>query len=305
MPPVPVFIRPQIAQPNPQMVAAHFQQQQMLQQQQMENFQRFQLMQQQQAIAQQQAMAAQQRFPSGDEAASLAINGQQQMPPPNGIPNPSLNGRPPLTKRHSSSQNTNSMPPPSQPRQSLSPTNSIHPSQQLPINGQSPLMVNGMILPTNKNGFNQLSQPLESAAQQRIIQARASALAQAQQAAALQLPNGMAEQTNGDQVNGSVAAEHVELARLAQQAGFGANVQAFMEARNKARILSMAKFAAVHQQQQLQQQGQANGSSTNGNATPQPAYGSPALASNAQMQLKFPAHAAARLGASQAAQQRV
>ena len=303
MPPIPVFIRPQIVQPNPQMVAAHFQQQQILQQQQMENFQRFQMMQQQQAIAQQQAMAAQQRFPSGEDIANLAMNGQQQMPPPNGTPNPSLNGRPPLIKRQSSSQNTNSMPPPSQPRQSLSPTNSIHPSQQLPINGQSPLMLNGMMLPNTKNGFMQASQPLEPATQQRIIQARANALVHAQQAATHQLPNGMAEQANGDQANVSIAAEHAELSRLAQQSGFGANVQAFIEARNKARILSMAKFAAVQQQQQLQQQGQANGSSTNGNATPQPAYGSPALP-NAQMQLKLPAHAAARLGASQSAHQR-
>jgi len=300
MPPVPVFVRPQLVPPNPQLVAAHLQQQQLLQQQQMEQFQRFQLMQQQQAIAQQQAMAAQaqqvqQRVPFGD--GSPAVNGGQQMLPPNGVPNQPQNGRPPVVKRPSS-QNGASMPPPSQPRQSLSPSNSMHPNQQLPLNGQSPQMVNGMMLPNGKNGFPQPGQSLDPAMQQRILQARAVALAQ-QQAAVQQLPNGMGEQMNGDQTNGGMTAEQLELARLSQQAGFGTNIQAFVEARNKARIMNMAKMA--QQQQQLQLQGQANGNVSNGNGTPQPGYGSPGV-SNGQLQLKFPPHAAARPGASESQQ---
>ena len=173
-------------------------------------------------------------------------------------------------------------------------------------------MVNGMIPQNGKNGFMQPGQPVDPVIQQRLLQARAQAIAQAQQAAVHQLPSGMIEQQmNGEQANGGVTAEHLELARLAQQAGFGGNLQAFLEARSKARLLSIAKMTAAQQQQALGQQGQANGNvpngngtgDGNGNGTPQSPFASPAML-NGQLQLKFPAHAAARLGAAQQ-QQRV
>jgi len=179
------------------------------------------------------------------------------------------------------------------------------------MNGQSPQMVNGMIQANGKNGFAQPTQSIDPVLQQRILQARAAQhLAQTQQAALYQLPNGMGEQMNGDGANGAVFAEQAEIVRLAAQAGFGTNFQAFMEARNKARIMGMARMTAQQQQQQVQQQAQANGNGNsngngngNGNATPQPSYGSPSI-QNGQMQLKLPPHATARLNSSQAQQQR-
>ena len=332
MPQLPMFTRSQLVPPNPHLTAAHLQQQQLLQQQQMEQFQRFQAIQQQTAMAQQQALAAaqaqqiqqiQQRMPLGDESSSPAINGSQQMPAPNGGPAQIHTGRPLITKRPSS-HNGGAMAPPNQPRQSLSPTNSLHPSQQLPMNDHSPQMVNSMMIANVKNGFLPNGQQLDPA-QQRALQAKVALLNQTRQAAVHQLPTGMGGLMNGDQMSGVNPAEQIELLRAAQQAGFGQNVQAFLEARNKARAMTMKMSVAQQQQHQHQQQQQAQqqhlamqqfqaqqqqvqanvtSSNNNGNGNSQQSYGSPALPAG-QLQLKFPLHAAARLNASQAAQQRV
>ena len=95
-------------------------------------------------------------------------------------------------------------------------------------------------------------------------------------------------------------AQVLEITRLAQSAGFGNNVQAFLEARNKAKMLQLQAqaqqnaggggggggAAAAAGGQTPQNQGRGGG-------TPQPGYNSP---SQAQMQLKLPAHAVKRLG---------
>nr|XP_031864462.1 uncharacterized protein CI109_000376 [Kwoniella shandongensis]KAA5531534.1 hypothetical protein CI109_000376 [Kwoniella shandongensis] len=336
LPPTPVFVRPQVVPPNPQLVAAHLQQQQLLQQQQqMEQFQRFQLLAQQQALVAQQQQAAmaqaqaqaqgmpnqsqvQQRVTSADGSANGAagspvVNGQQlqqQMPPPNSLPNQAQNGRPPVSKRPSQTGQT--MGPPVQARPSLSPTNSLHPAQQAALakNGQSPQLVNGMMLPNGKtfiqnggaNGAGtpqQQVQQLDPQVQQRIMAARLAA--QAQQ----QLPQ---QPTNLDSLNPEQLAE---LTRVAQQAGFGDNIQGFIDARNKATLLRMAKLAQQQQAQQVAQQQQAAAQAQaqqqqqqqqqagNGGAPGpgQPGFSSPALPTGS-LQLKLPPHAAARLGAA-------
>lgn len=149
--------------------------------------------------------------------------------------------------------------------------------------------------------------------QQRIAAARAQMLAQQQaQVAAAGQEVSLDAQTD---------AQRRELFQLAQQNGFGTNIQGFLEARNRARLLSMAKLAAAQQAQlQAQQQhaqaqaqvhqvgvGQlpmqngtngialANGVGVNGVAVPQQnGFPSPGMTTS-QLQLKLPAHAAARL----------
>ncbi|WVQ65343.1 uncharacterized protein L199_003519 [Kwoniella botswanensis] len=306
LPPTPVFVRPQI-QNNPQLVAVQLQQQQqqmMQQQQQMENFQRLQMIAQAQAFqAQQQQLAqaaaqgqnlpqgqnvpSQPRAPSADAAsvASPVVNGQS-MPPPNG------NGRPQNVKRQST--NAQMAPPASTQHRpnasaSASPTNSTHPN---PANG-SPQIINGTV-PNNTNGngkpftnspvvngngnVNANGNVIDPVIQQRILAARAIA-AQAQQ----QLPPQLnLENMTQDQL--------AEISRMAQQAGYGDNVQGFVELRNKTFLLKMARMAQQQQQQQLaqvNQQQQAN----------QQQQQSPALPTGG-LNLKLPAHAAARLGAA-------
>lgn len=284
MPPTPIFNRPTIVPPNPQIVA-QMQQQQMMQQQQIEQFQRYQMMAQQQAMAQQQhnaALAAQQNgaAPNGagtPAAGAPAVNG---MPPPAG-------GRPPM-KRPSSAQNGNvangNMPPP-QGRPNISPTNAMHVQQ-------SPQMVNGVPIPVQgqqkpfipQQGANLAN--LDPAIQQRIRQMHAQQV----------------------QANGAAGQEEPteELARLANQAGYGTNIQGFIDARNRAMIITAAKQQQQQlqqqaaQQQQQQQQAQ-NGTPPVGMQPGQAGFQSPQMP-NAAMQLKLPAHAAARLGAVTAAQ---
>jgi len=291
MPPTPIFNRPTIVPPNPQIVA-QMQQQQMMQQQQIEQFQRYQMMAQQQAMAQQQhnaAMAAQQR---GGDANGAAPNGASApvagAPVVNGMPPPA--GRPPM-KRPPSAQNGNvangNMPPP-QGRPNISPTNAMHVQQ-------SPQMINGVPIPVQgqqkpfipQQGANLAN--LDPAIQQRIRQMHAQQV----------------------QANGAAGQEEPteELARLAQQAGYGTNIQGFIDARNRAMIITAAK----QQQQQLQQQAaqqQQQQQAQNGtppvamqmpNAGAAPGFQSPQIP-NGAMQLKLPAHAAARLGAVAAAQ---
>ncbi|WRT68052.1 uncharacterized protein IL334_005027 [Kwoniella shivajii] len=324
LPPTPVFVRPQIVPPNPQIIAAHLQQQQLLQQQQqMEQFQRYQLLAQQQAlVAQQQQVAmaqaaaqgqgqgqaptqgvpTQQRAPSADgsSVASPVVNGQSQQPLP----------RPQNVKRPS---NSGQMPPPQQ-RPSVSPTNSIHPNPQQ-MNG-SPQLVNGVV---NGKGFNNspvvngngnISLPngatMDPAMQQRLLAARAMAAAQ-QLPLQLNLENMTPEQLS-------------ELTRSAQSSGFGENLQGFIDHKNKQALLRMARMAQQQQQQQVQAQQQqqqqqqqqaqqqqqqqsqvaAQAPVQNGqNAVPNGNNGnsSPALPSGG-LNLKLPPHAAARLGAS-------
>ena len=317
MPLSPVFIRPQLQPPNPQ-VMAQLQQQQFIQQQQMEHFQRYQMMAQQQALAaQQQAALAQaqvqaqaaaqaqaqqnalaQRAASSDGAAgSPSVN---EFAPTNGLPaKPAINRRTSQIGQNVANGSNGTQPNPSR-RASVSPTNSLHKQ----FNG-SPQMMNGMMVPPGTKGNFVLPQQgtnghhLDAQMQQRILAARAIAAQQAQNAAQAQI-NGVTEDgdTGSPAPNIQITAEHIELARLAQQAGFGNNIAGFMEARNKARLLTLAKQQAA--------QGQANGnapspaSNGNGGGTPQSnnqgQFNSP---SPAQMQLKLPAHAAARLGAAQ------
>ncbi|WVR06584.1 hypothetical protein IAU60_003616 [Kwoniella sp. DSM 27419] len=356
LPPTPVFVRPQIVPPNPQVVAAHLQQQQLLQQQQqMEQFQRFQLLAQQQALQQQAAIAAQaqaqggvpnanqSRAASADgsangtaAAASPVINGTQ-VPPgmqaPNGVTGQAgPNGRPQVVKRPSQ-MGQSPMGPPSQlrPSASISPSNAAHGNPALngqaaqPVNGALPNgkhangAVNGVATPGATNGPGAVN--MTSAMQQSLL-ARAFA---AQQQAIPNLETMPAEQLH-------------ELQRLAGQAGYGDNIQTFLEARNKAAIIRMAKLAEhqqfrqvhhqqpqaqVHAQAQAQGQGQAlqnatvnatgqgqvpgagvqaQGQGANQTQGQQPQNGqqpfSPAMP-NGGLQLKLPAHAAARLGASQ------
>ncbi|WWC71031.1 uncharacterized protein I206_104984 [Kwoniella pini CBS 10737] len=321
LPPTPVFVRPQIQPPDPQLVAAHLQQQQLLaQQQQMEQFQRFQLLAQQQAlVAQQQqqrqqaAMAAaqggpqtqgqgqaatsaqgvpsQQRAPSADATsqASPIVNGQAMLPP---------NGRPANTKRVSTSGQM--APPQQRPSASLSPTNSIHPS----TNG-SPQLVNGVPAkqfngsPIVNGNVANANNGIDPALQQRILAARAmAAQAQVQAQQAQQGGNGVAlpAQLNLENMTPEQIAE---VGKLAAQNGFGDNLQGYVETSNKRFLLKMARMAQQQQAQQVQaqqaaaqqaqqQQQQQNG--TNGN-------GSPALPPGG-LNLKLPAHAAARLGAA-------
>lgn len=315
MPPTPVFVRPQNQQPNPQIV--QMQQQQMLQQQQIEHFQRYQIMAQQQAIAAQQQAAmqaqaqAQQAQAQAQQGQGHVANGAAGSPAMNGA-NGNLqlpantNGRPAVIKRPSS-QNGGSMPPPSQPRPSQSPTNPVHQS----LNGQSPQMVNAMLqaqAQAHANGkagnFNP-QQPIDPAMQQRLLAAR-NFVAQ-QQAAAAQ--HAQQQQNGHGGVNGMTGSDgqglqatnesHIELAKSAVAAGFGNNIQGFLEAKNKAKLLAMAKQASVQQAAQVAAQ-QQNGAQ---NGNPQQAGGqqgnfSPSLPSG-QLQLKLPPHAAARLGAAQ------
>lgn len=199
------------------------------------------------------------------------------------------------------------MPPPSQPRPSQSPTNPIHQS----LNGQSPQMVNAMLqaqAQAHANGkagnFNP-QQPIDPAMQQRLLAAR-NFVAQ-QQAAAAQ--HAQQQQNGHGGVNGMTGSDgqglqatnesHIELAKSAVAAGFGNNIQGFLEAKNKAKLLAMAKQASVQQAAQVAAQ-QQNGAQ---NGNPQQAGGqqgnfSPSLPSG-QLQLKLPPHAAARLGAAQ------
>ncbi|WWC88395.1 uncharacterized protein L201_003306 [Kwoniella dendrophila CBS 6074] len=316
LPPTPVFVRPQIVPPNPQLVAAHIQQQQLLQQQQqMEQFQRFQLLAQQQAMVAQQQQQQQQaalaqaaaqaqpgnqgipsqqqsRAPSADgsSVASPVVNVQQPMgpPPSNG------NNRPQNVKRASTS---GQMQPPSNPqRPSNSPTNPVHPNVQ-PNNG-SPQLVNGSV-PSNGKPFtnspitNGNANGMDPAMQQRLLAARAIASASQQQQ---QQPHPQLnlETMTPEQIN--------EISKLAQSSGFGENLQGYVEARNKQYLLKMARMNQQQTNQnggQVQQQ-QQNFTSANGNGnqtTNQPQNGSPSLPTGG-LNLKLPAHAAARLGAS-------
>lgn len=321
LPPTPIFNRPPVVQPNPHFLVAQAHQQQLMQQQQrhMEQFQQYQLLAQQQqqvAIQQQAALAAQQQqaaqqqsqglpVPNGQPQVNGAVsaapvaNGQQPMAPPNGTP-----GSRPAAKRPPSSNG--SMAPPNQPRPSLSPTNPMHPSQ-LP-NGQSPQMLNHVLLPNGKqmvqpNGGAPLTPAMQQMLAAKILQAQTA------QNAGMQLPNGEANGhfgangTAAPQPNGQVTQQ--QLLAIAQSHGFGNDIQAFLAAKQKAAQLANAKQAQLQQAQlaQLQAQQQlaqvangagqgtpGNGNAANGGAAPF----SPTMA-QAQMQLKLPAKAQARL----------
>jgi enhancer of polycomb-like protein len=124
--------------------------------------------------------------------------------------------------------------------------------------------------------------------QQRMAAARAHILAQQSQ-------NQQAEVS----LEAQTAEQRRELALLAQQNGFGNNIQAFIDARNRQRLISMAKLAAAQQAQaavagapvpvQITTPGVA------ANGAGQPAFGGSPGLTPAQLQLKLPPHAAARL----------
>jgi enhancer of polycomb-like protein len=301
LPPTPIFNRPQMVPPNPQVVA-QLQQQQMIQQQQIEQFQRYQIMAQQQAMAAQQQAAlaaAAQRVASGGEgtpssgANGLPVNGSAVASPAvNGMHPP--NGRPPLKRPLSQTgpgqqgpgANGNMAPPPARP--SLSPTNGMHAPNPQMVNG----MQNGQVqqqkpFPTPPNMAN-----LDPAIQQRLLQARAHQAAQAQAQAQAQVQAA----AGGGNVGTDNSAE--EIARLAQSAGF-TDVAEYVAARNRAKLLTAARQAQAQQQQyqaqqQAQQQQQQNGSPQVANAVAGAGFASPQLPGGG-LQLKLPPHAAARL----------
>lgn len=286
LPPPPKFIKPA---PTNQMVQY---QQQMLQQQQMEQLQRFQIMaQQQQALeqarlqqAQQQQFAAQAQAQAQPQAqANGTANGTPQMAPPNGVPQ---NGRPPIKRPNSAaSQAANS------------PTPAVNAQQQQQLMaaavGQQPQVVNGSVMLPNGKPFvpgpgGAPGIPTPAGAldpqiqQQRLAAARVLAAQQAQQAGDVNLDNMTAEQRR-------------ELLQLAQQNGFGTNVQAYITLKRnmnmKQLALQQAQAAAAANQVQISSPGTPT---ANGQNFPSPVIPSPAMTPS-QLQLKLPPHAAARL----------
>lgn len=340
---------PQI-QPQPQ-------QQQQLQQQQQQ-----QLQQLQQQLPGPTPNQPHPRAPSDASVnghGSPAVGNPMLPPQSNNMPNmgAQAHGRPPVAKRPSSQNgnhvnvNVNGQPmsnvplaPGGQQRPSVSPTYSMQGAPQINGNGnpnQSPQMVNGAIPPNGKP---------HDPAMQRMLAARMAQNMQQQQQQQQQMPMGEDGQMTMQQLplqpqmqhqqqqqqqqvpqpitNGSInlagmtPEQHLAIANLAEKAGFRDNIAGFLDARNKASMLKMARAQqeqqaqtlaaqrARSQQQQQQQQQQAtpgpapapasaNGSSNgngNGNGSTPNAKASPNLPSG-QLNLKLPAHAAARLGA--------
>lgn len=332
---------PQI-QPQPQ------QQQQLLQQQQ-------QLQQLQQQMPGPTPNQPHPRAPSDASInghGSPAVGNPMLPPQSNSMPNMGVqaHGRPPVAKRPSSQNGNhpnvtvNGQPMPNVPlgpggqqRPSVSPTYSMQGAPQINGNGnpnQSPQMVNGAIPPNGK--------PHDPAMQRMLAARMAQNMQQQQQQQHQQMPMGEDGQIQMQQLplqpqmqhpqqqqqvpqpitNGSISLagmtpeQHQAIATLAEKAGFRDNIAGFLDARNKASMLKMARAQqeqqaqtlaaqrARSQQQQQQQQANpvpapasANGSSNgNGNGSTPNANASPNLPSG-QLNLKLPPHAAARLGA--------
>jgi hypothetical protein len=269
----------------------------------------------------------QQRAPSdtSNGHASPAVNqgqGQGMLPPQS----TGQNGRPPVIKRPSSQNGNHSnggLPnvaiaqaqAQGQVRPSGSPTYNMQQGQQM---SGSPQIPAGMMLPNGKPVIGPNGQMDPN--MQRMLAARLHQQQQQQQ---------HQDGSNPPQVNSApslgLAAvaqmtpeQQQQIAQLAAKGGFGDNIGAFLEQRNKAKQLAQANKLRNEQQaalaaQQAQAQGQAtpagnqrqasNGSNNgngNGNGTPapDPSFNSPQLPSG-QLNLKLPAHATKRLGNNQ------
>jgi hypothetical protein len=272
-----------------------------------------------------QMQQAQQRAPSdtSNGHASPAVNqgqGQGMLPPQS----TGQNGRPPVIKRPSSQNGNHSnggLPnvataqaqAQGQVRPSGSPTYNMQQGQQM---SGSPQIPAGMMLPNGKPVIGPNGQMDPN--MQRMLAARLHQQQQQQQ---------HQDGSNPPQVNSApslgLAAvaqmtpeQQQQIAQLAAKGGFGDNIGAFLEQRNKAKQLAQANKLRNEQQaalaaQQAQAQGQAtpagnqrqasNGSNNgNGNGTPapDPSFNSPQLPSG-QLNLKLPAHATKRLGNNQ------
>ena len=272
-----------------------------------------------------QMQQGQQRAPSdtSNGHASPAVNqgqGQGMLPPQS----TGQNGRPPVIKRPSSQNGNHSnggLPnvaiaqaqAQGQVRPSGSPTYNMQQGQQM---SGSPQIPAGMMLPNGKPVIGPNGQMDPN--MQRMLAARLHQQQQQQQ---------HQDGSNPPQLNSApslgLAAvaqmtpeQQQQIAQLAAKGGFGDNIGAFLEQRNKAKQLAQANKLRNEQQaalaaQQAQAQGQAtpagnqrqasNGSNNgNGNGTPapDPSFNSPQLPSG-QLNLKLPAHATKRLGNNQ------
>ena len=192
----------------------------------------------------------------------------------------------------------------------------------------SPQMPNGMMLPNGKPIIGQNGQMDPN--MQRLLAARLHQQQQQQQQQQHQDGSNPGPQMNSAPSIGLATVAQMspeqqqQVAQLAAKGGFGDNIGAFLEHRNKAKQLAQANKLRNEQQaalaaQQQQGQGQAqgtpagnqrqasNGSNNgngnangNGNGTPAPEsnFASPQLPSG-QLNLKLPAHATKRLGNNQ------
>lgn len=331
LPPLPTFNRPDVPVINPmvqqqmladqhaarlQAVAAQYalqQQQQQAYQQQLATQNQHQQQQQQQIQGHPQQQQQQMRAPSDGSVGhgSPAVNGQGMLPP-------QTNGRPPISKRPSSQNGTHAngqahaqgsqglqnvaiaQGQGQQGRPALSPT---YPMQ---MNGSPQLLPNGKPL-IGPNG--QMDQNM-----QRILAARLAQQQQQRQQSGAEDGSGQNPNpapgpgitaANAQQVLAQMTPEQAQqITALADKGGFGGNIAAFLEHRNKAQQLQKKQQAAVLQAQaqaqaQAQSTGAGNGSqrqpSNGSNSDKGENFASPQLPSGS-LNLKLPAHATARLG---------
>jgi len=273
-----------------------------------------------------QMQQGQQRAPSdtSNGHASPAVNqgqGQGMLPPQSN----GQNGRPPVIKRPSS-QNGNhangGLPnvaiaqaqAQGQVRPSVSPTYNMQPGQQM---SGSPQLPAGMMLPNGKPVIGPNGQMDPN--MQRMLAARLHQQQQQQQQQQHQDGSAPVQLNSAPSIGLATVAsmtpeQQQQIAHLAAKGGFGENIGAFLEHRNKAKQLAQANKLRIEQQaalaaQQAQAQGQATAAgnqrqpsngSNNGNGTPapDPSFNSPQLPSG-QLNLKLPAHATKRLGNNQ------
>jgi enhancer of polycomb-like protein len=330
LPRPPKFIKP--APANPQMMAySQLMQQQhqieqiqrinmMAQAQQQQQLEQARLQQQQQQQQQQAALAAQAQAQAQAHAQAQAVQAVQATANaaangvstpgsavPNGVANGVPNGRPqpkrsPTDVQGSPAQSVQTPgAAPSTPQQVQTPQQQQLAAALAANGGQlSPQIMNGAAngkpFAVGPGGIPGVPTPAGAVDpqlhQQRLTAARAAMLQQAQQ--------------QQNELENATPEQRRELAQLAQQNGFGGNVQGFIEARNRARLISFQKLAqaqaTIHAQTQgaqhiQMQQGQIPvpmqpinvGNVVQPNGFPSPG----AMAS--QLQLKLPPHAQARL----------
>lgn len=308
LPPLPVFIRPDVQPLNPaiqqqllaqqhaerlQAVAAQYAQQQQQQQvyQQQLAAQNQQQQMQQGHVQQQQQM----RAPSDGSVGhgSPAVNGQGMLPP-------QTNGRPPISKRPSS-QNGNhvngQVPQQGLPNVAIAQNqgqgrSAMSPTYPIQMNGSPQLAnANAMMLPNGKPliGPNGQIDPN----MQRMLAAR---LAQQQQQQRQQSEDGSANSNPPQNANiapapgpnqghaiTSANAQHLlsqmtpeqaqQITQLAAKGGFGENIAGFLEHRGKAQQIQKAKQQRDQQAAVLQAQANANASGGTGSQR-QPSNGS-------------------------------
>jgi enhancer of polycomb-like protein len=226
----------------------------------------------------------------------MATPGTPQMMAPNVVQNGiAQNGRAQPIKRPSSAASQPAVNSPT-PSAALTPQQQQHLLAAAAAAGQgSPQIVNGTII-VNGKPFVPAGVPgvangvaLDAAAQQRLAAVRLVAAQQQQaQAAAGGADLGLENMT---------PEQRRELLQLAQQNGFGNNVQAYIALK---RSMTMKQQMALQQAQaQAISQAQIQLSGTPvANGAPQPGFPSPLATpamTPAQLQLKLPAHAAARL----------